>query len=102
MYERVKKVTRAWSPVSPAEVEHEDMAKGRSISSEEPETEIVWDEASGQAAYQLLTGGYGVGGLSCWTTSPLSALHCLCIGYAACLGAKWRCRDLGATSLCVP
>lgn len=59
MNERVEKATIAWSSGSPAEAERQDLGKARSVSSEEPETEIVWEEATGQAAYQLLTGGFG-------------------------------------------
>lgn len=54
MYERVEAVNGAWTPVSPAEVEGKDMCglMDFSMGSKKPETDIVWDEATGQAVYE--------------------------------------------------
>ena len=58
MYERVAKVTRAWTPVTPAEMDCQYIGKVISISDTEPETELVWNEETKQVGYEVLSGSF--------------------------------------------
>ena len=58
MYERVAKTTGAWTPVTPAQMDCQHIGRAISVSSEDPETELVWNAETKQVEYELLTGSF--------------------------------------------
>lgn len=68
MYEWVDHVTRAWRPVSAAEAQGKGMSALSVSSGGESVTDIVWEEATGQAVYQqrsYVHSSYGLQDLVC-------------------------------------
>ena len=62
MYERVENVTRAWMPVPAAELEGKSMSSLSDMSTNSQTgrgtPDIMWEEATGQAVYELRTDFY--------------------------------------------